>query len=387
MRIYFLCSLMLVITACGDSSAIIADCESVGERTPICGWQQPEDMELLADGVSLIVSEMANNHAILAGNLSLLDSRDDSRYPLRWVIEPEMVSREGRELGELWGALDCDLPPIDAFSPHGIHLSEREGGRQQLLVVNHGGRESIEFFEVFSDGDEYVLSWRGCTLAPEGAYFNDVVALPEGGFMVSHMYDKAGESDLSKPGFAEVMMLLGLNPGGIWRWDGHRYEELSGFSGNFPNGLQLSEDGRFLFVNLWRDGRVQKWDLKQGKLLAEVDVDFPDNLQWDGQGKLLIASQQLRFGDIFNCAGLTQGACASPFKIVELEPETMSLNVLIEQEGAPMGNGTVAQRLGDRVYIGSYVGDRILRVPYPKKLASKPVSSPELRVVPPPEAF
>ena len=386
MRKLFVFSLLLVIAACSDSSAIIRDCESVGDRTPICGWQQPEDMALLPDGISLIVSEMANNHAVLAGSLSLLDSRDDSRYAMLWEIDPLMVSREGRAQTEVWGAIDCDVPPIDAFSPHGVHLSQRGDGRLQLLVVNHGGRESVEFFEVLSDGERYSLSWRGCTLAPEGAYFNDVVALPEGGFIVTHMYDRNAGSDLSKPGLAEVKMLLGLNPGGIWRWNKSGFQRMA-FSGNFPNGIELSADGRFLFVNLWRDGLVQKWDLEQSELVAEVSVDFPDNLQWDGEGKLLVASQQLRLSDIISCSRLTQGACTSPFQILELDPETMSLRVLIEQNGAPMGNGTVAQRLGDRVYIGSYVGDRILRVPYPKSGLLRTEAPGVPVTVAPPEAF
>jgi len=37
---------------------------------------------------------------------------------------------------------------------------------------------------------------------------------------------------------------------------------------------------------------------------------------------------------------------------------------VFEHEGAPMGAATVAQPLGEFLYLGSFTGDRILKVPY-----------------------
>ena len=56
--------------------------------------------------------------------------------------------RDQRDLIDTVAAHDvpCPGPPPPAFSPHGIHLSERSDGRLQLLAVQHGGRESVEFF-------------------------------------------------------------------------------------------------------------------------------------------------------------------------------------------------------------------------------------------------
>jgi hypothetical protein len=34
------------------------------------------------------------------------------------------------------------------FSPHGIDIVQREDGKYQVLVVNHGGRESVELFDL-----------------------------------------------------------------------------------------------------------------------------------------------------------------------------------------------------------------------------------------------
>jgi hypothetical protein len=56
------------------------------------------------------------------------------------------------------------------------------------------------------------------------------------------------------------------------------------------------------------------------------------------------------------------GACAAAFEIIELDPATMSTRRLLAHKGAPMGAATVAQRVGDALYIGSFAGDRLLRV-------------------------
>ena len=43
--------------------------------------------------------------------------------------------------------------------------------------------------------------------------------------------------------------------------------------------------------------------------------------------------------------------------------------MVVELNGAPMGAATVAQQVGAMLYLGSYAGDRILRVPYPQEEA------------------
>jgi hypothetical protein len=93
-------------------------CEAVGPARPICGFQNPEDLELLPG----------------------------------------------------------PGPPPE-LGPHGIHLAARRDGAQQLLVVNHRGRESVEFFELEPTPAGWDLAWRGCAVAPEGVWMNEVVTL------------------------------------------------------------------------------------------------------------------------------------------------------------------------------------------------------------------
>jgi hypothetical protein len=56
-------------------------------------------------------------------------------------------------------------------------------------------------------------------------------------------------------------------------------------------------------------------------------------------------------------------ASSIPFNIVALDPDSMTIvETLYATDGAPMGAGTVGLRVGDELFIGSFHGDRILRV-------------------------
>ncbi|MBT6573244.1 MAG: hypothetical protein HN900_06040, partial [Gammaproteobacteria bacterium] len=45
------------------------------------------------------------------------------------------------------------------------------------------------------------------------------------------------------------------------------------------------------------------------------------------------------------------------------DPETMQAEVFLSQDGAPMGYATVALKVGDRVFMGSAHGDRVVSSP------------------------
>ena len=47
---------------------------------------------------------------------------------------------------------------------------------------------------------------------------------------------------------------------------------------------------------------------------------------------------------------------------MRLDPERMTAVALYENAGPPMGAGTSALRIGDELVIGSFAGDRLLRV-------------------------
>lgn len=343
-----------LLACAGEAPEEIVSCEAIGPARPVCGFQNPEDLALLPNRRSLIVSEFGGTEGARAGALSRFDLHDDARTVLFRGGDAEGVPAS-------WGDPGCPGPPSPAFSPHGIDLSRRRDGALQLLVVNHGGRESVEFFEVEEGRAGYALAWRGCAVAPEGSWLNDVVTLPEGGFLVTHMMPRRGG-----PGqfleFAKAV-LLRMETGHVLEWQpGRGFARVPGTDIPFANGLEISADGGTLFLNSSTAGQVRRIARATGERQGRVMLQSPDNSTWAEDGRLWVASLQASFSDFTHCNELERGACAAPFQIVALHPETLETEVIYEGGGAPMGGGTVGLQVGGELFVGSFAGDRILRV-------------------------
>jgi hypothetical protein len=342
--------LAFALVACGSIEPITS-CDPVGSATPICGFQNPEDLALLPDERHVLVSEYGDAGQ-RPGRISLLDLVSGEHPTLFAGGEPTGPGP--------WGAPDCAGPPSAAFSPHGIHLSKRADGSLQLLVVQHGGRESVEMFEVTSDGASWQLVWRGCAVAPKGA-LNDVVALPEGGFLVTRFGPSSSVAFLFA---AAKATLFGGETGWVYAWSRERgFSEVPGTRAAGPNGIELSADGEKIFLNATLASRVLRIDRRTGVVEAHADVTQPDNLTWASDGRLRVASLRGELRQMLSCNGLERGSCPMPFAIVALDPNTMVTETVYQGgPGTPSGAGTVGLEVDGALLIGTFAGDRIVRV-------------------------
>jgi hypothetical protein len=353
---------VLAASGCTSGREIIVDCRDVRDIHPICGLKNPEDMSLLEDGHRLIVSQYGSmTDPDAPGSLALLDLETEQFR----VVYP--IGEAGEDSGTKhpavgWGDPDCPGPAIDPFNPHGIDLARRADGRLQLLAVNHGGGESIEFFEVLPEPENVHVVWRGCVVAPEGGYFNDIVHLPGGGFLVTHMMD------YGSPSWGMIRALFGSNTGFVYEWqaaDGFR--ALAGTEAPFPNGIEVSEDGSEIFVNVYLGNEVRRIARDSGETLATAEVPSPDNLSWAKDGRLLVASHLGGFSEQRPCMDLDSGACPMSFEIRALDPESLEGGAIFANAGPPMGGGTVAIDVGGELVMGSFAGDRVIRVRIPRR--------------------
>jgi hypothetical protein len=285
------------------------------------------------------------------GGLALLDTQG----PVAAALTPAIAPAAG------WGDPACaaaDTP----LHLHGLDLSRRADGRWQLLAVNHAGRESVEFFELLpaTAGDAApTLAWHGCVEAPPDGYLNDVAALPGGGFVASHMAPRSAEVR------SFFLALLGRDTGFVYRWRSDEgFSEVPGTASRYPNGVKVSLDGRALFLNEYLANRMRKIDLVTGERLGEVAVEKPDNASWAPDGRLLIASHHAGLIALVRSVRQPRAQVSLlPFSVVAVDPETLAKETVFEHEGAPMGAGTVAVPAAGSLWVGSYVGDRVLRVP------------------------
>jgi hypothetical protein len=348
MRVYCLVVVVCLVGCTSDVTPII-DCEPGSGLTPVCGFQNPEDMALVPGSDWIIVSQFGEMDGSIPGNLALFERNSETLY-----VDFPPISRSSASIGAGWGEPGCPMPGKE-FAPHGLDLTVLSDGRLRLLVVNHGGQDSVEFFEVRNAMPRPEIIWRGCVQGPEDAYFNDLVNLSDGGFLATHMMPKGAQF------FGQLKGMLGFDTGHVMRWSpGDGFSKVAGTDGPFPNGIEISADEKVIYLNIYLAGEVRKIRLSDGELLAKAIVASPDNITWGSEDRLLVASHTDGITELLACQNLEQGACGFGFEIVGLDPDTMARTTLLSHRGAPMGAATVALQIDGRIYMGSFAGDRIV---------------------------
>jgi hypothetical protein len=336
---------------------VLMDCGTHGAIEILCGTRSPEDLELTPDNKYLIVSQFVNNRGAAPGassgaGFALFDiaAKTYSKIPI--TAEPRQD----------WGDAACPGPLGDALVPHGISLGKRNGGAMQLYVVNHGGRQSIEMYELKSAAGSWTLVWHGCAVTMQE--FNDVAVLPDGGFIATH------PTALRAPG--ETSDLFGGAVSGyVARWSPHTGDakgevELPGTRAGYPNGVLVSADGRTMYFNAWTAKEVHKYDLKESKETGVVKLDFmPDNITWTKNRHMLAAGVKSARGE---CPSGSGTPCIVTFGVAEIDPANMKAQTVFDSEGkgALISGVSVALDAGPAIYIGAFQGDRLVKIGWNK---------------------
>jgi hypothetical protein len=329
-------------------------CGVHGDIEVLCGTRSPEDLELTPDGKYLIATQFVNQgrSATAGAGMALFDLAKKTFTKMAVTDAPD----------KSWGDPACPGPIGDALVSHGESLAKRSNGAWALYVVNHGGRQSIEMFELKraagSDASSsWALVWRGCEVAAHD--YNDVAILPDGGFVGT--YPTALSSGGTGGPFG------GAVTGYVARWTpGKGESEIMGTRIRYPNGVVVSADGRFMYVNEFSGRQVFKYDLKSEKVLGTVKVDFlPDNLTWTKEGKLLAAGVKGARGD---CPEGSGRPCIQGFGVAEINPGKMQARAIFDSatHDPLIGGVSVALEVGDSIYLGAFQGDRLVKIPYPK---------------------
>jgi hypothetical protein len=342
------------LLACAPSLEPITSCAAAGAAQPLCGFQNPEDLVALPGGRALLVSEYGGMTDAKPGRISRLDLATGERTVLFEAgtgVEPAAAG---------WGDPACREAPV-AFSPHGIDLVLRDDGRHALLVVNHAARESVEIFEVLEPDGAARIAWRGCVIPPAGSSLNEVAGLRDGGLLVSHMLPR--RDGLLQAWELAKAALFGAASGHVIEWSpATGFSVVPGSECALANGVAVSKDGARVFVNATLGGTLRAIDRRSGRLLHELPVASPDNLSWAEDGRLLVASLTGGPLEVSACDGIAGGACPTPFEILAVDPETFASELVYRSDGATMGAGTVGLRVGSELFVGTFAGDRILRV-------------------------
>jgi sugar lactone lactonase YvrE len=248
----------------------------------------------------------------------------------------------------------CPGVPDDAekanFRTHGLSLRIGRNSTHTLYTVHHGKRESVEVFEVDARGKTPTFTWIGCAVAPDPVGLNEVIPLPDGGFAATNYLARGADAAASR-----TKMMAGEKNGEIWEWHtGKGWKIIPGSEAAGANGLEVSKDGKWLYVAAW--GSQSFYRLSRGQTPPKRE-DIPlgfrvDNIRWAADGSLIATGQ----------GGAAGGQQTT--NIVKINPNTLKVQeVLVQPNNAAFGSGTVAVEVGKELWVGSFRGDRIARVP------------------------
>lgn len=254
---------------------------------------------------------------------------------------------------------DCPGPvEMKTFGPHGLDLTRSGGAHRVLYAVNHGGRESVEVFNVDLSKARPGFTWVGCVVAPKGFWPDAVASLPDGGIVVTSLWDPTDADRLSKlSNDKPVGALDEWHPGKGWT----TVAGTEGMSG--PNGVVVSPDGKEVYLALWSGRQVARINLDSSP--PKVDTVptgiLTDNVRWSRDGKsILVGGQDVTVKQALDCFESSATNCNVPFKIYRMDPATLKLTDVVKSGVyGVMGAGTGAIDVGNKIWVSSFRADRI----------------------------
>jgi hypothetical protein len=324
----------------GSAAPKAAACDPLGNVRFVCDQIGPEDLAVVPGSDWVISSGMAANGAIRLINL---------RDRMTTVIFPSAAAKERfdrKTYASCPGAIDLSQP--ERFRAHGLYLRSGRNSVHTLFVVHHGTRESIEVFEFDARPKAPVFTWIGCAVAPDPIGLNSVVGLPDGGFIATNFSPRGAD-----PG-ARGRMMAGENNGELWEWHVNPgWVKVPGSEAAGPNGLEISKDGKMLYIGGWGSQSVIRLSRGQTPIKKDaVNVGFRvDNVRWAPDGTLLAAGQ-----------GGTAPSQTS--NVARVDPNTLKSQELVRYpNNETFASGTVAVQIGADLWVGSVRGDRIAIFP------------------------
>ena len=343
-RFAVLAALLMMLPA---ARAQDAPCADDPELSYVCGPEKPEDVLALPGTRWLIASGFVDG-----AGLKLVDT--GARRFVRWFTGArEEVSQDRRAFPRCPGPVDPAL-----FNARGLSLRSTGRDRWRLLVVNHGGRQSIEVFDIDARDDAPRLTWRGCVPMPDGQIGNSVASFADGTILVTV---------LTRPGTSIADFVMGRPTGAVWQWrpGDAAFAMLAGTELPGNNGLETDPDDRRFYVVAFGWHAVVVFDRADTRQpLARIEApDFmPDNIHWSGN-RLLLAGMRL---DEPACGGLRQvvGGVADPMLCrrgwVVGELKDGRIATVAYGRPQPGFNGVSAATIaGGELWLGSFQSGRI----------------------------
>jgi len=341
-------AVLLTCTAIGASATLVplqSSCAPAGGLNFICGVQAPEDLVLVPGTRWLIASGM-----VAGSGLHLIDTQAKTARNL-FSSDVSTARADKTRFAGCPGPLD----PKQAIL-HGLSLRPAQAGRYTLYATNHGGRESIEVFEVGSGGSAPSATWIGCVLMPEKLAANSVAVFSDGAIVATV---------LTLPGKTFEDVWAGRNTGVVLMWTpgSKEFRLLEGTELPGNNGIETSADDREFYVasiGLKRIVAYSRANPSKPVRFAQLKEFAPDNVR-------LVGDRLITAGMIDNepaCGGAPKKPedirCPRGWIAVSIDPKTMAATEIARGPAAAPYTGTAtAMPVGDNLWLSSFTADRL----------------------------
>jgi hypothetical protein len=348
--------MLLVLAPCASGTGAIraAGCDPEGKIKYICGLVAPEDLIAVPRSPWVVASGYTAGGAIHLINTATYAARQV--FP---AATPRL--RPDRKT-----YAECPGPPDpnekEKFSAHGLNIRPGTGSVHTLYVVHHGFRESVEVFELDAKATPPSLTWIGCAIPPATVNMNSISPVPDGGFVVTNIARR------TPPGTPATPPRPGGNTGELWEWHPTEgWTMVPESESQTPNGIEVSKDGKWYYVNLWGAGKVMRMSRGQTPVKKEfVELDFhPDNIRWQADGSLYTAGQggptPQRIAECLRkfCADATTN-------VARIDPQTLKAQTLLKDANTEnFISSTTGLRVGNEIWLGTSHSDRVARYPAP----------------------
>ncbi len=321
------------------------NCAPSGGLNFICGMEAPEDLVLVPNTRWLIASGMK-----AGSGLHLIDTDAKSATPL-FASGNAALRADKTKFASCPGPLDAKQAIL-----HGLSLRAAQTGRYTLYATNHGGRESIEVFELDARGAKPAATWVGCVPMPNNWPANSVAVFNDGAIVATV---------LVLPGKTFEDVWAGKNTGLVVMWTpgSKEFKTLTGTELPGNNGIETSPDDREFYVasiGLHRIVAYSRANPSKPLRFAQLKEFGPDNIRFVGN-RLYTA------GIIEN-----EAACGGPPKKPEdiqcprgwvvdaIDPQTMTVTEIARGPRAVPYTGTAtAIPVGGNLWLSSFNVDRV----------------------------
>jgi len=321
-------------------------CAPAGGLNFVCGVQNAEDLVTVPNSRWMVASGMAPG-----SGLHIVDTQAKTVRNL-YAVGTANARPDKTKYASCPGPLDAKQAML-----HGLALRPAANGRYTVYATNHGGRESVEVFELDTSGASPAATWVGCVVTPDKMALNSVAAFTDGSLVATVLIlpGKTFEDAFAQKNTGVVL---------AWKPGDKTFQALPGTELSANNGIETSPDDREFYVASTTTKRIIAFSRTapyKPLRTAQLKEFGPDNVRWTADNRLITA------GMIDNepaCGGAPKTEegirCPRGYVVVTIDPKTMAVTEIARGPATPSFTGTaIAMRVGNELWLGSFFSDRI----------------------------